>query len=525
MNDSALAWLLATKIKNSLKNLVKKPGRIVFIVIILAVLALSVVGGNSGDSDPERVVRDISELTAGLNALLIFMFSTTFYSALGTGGGIFKMADVNLLFPSPLSKRGVLFFALIQQIGASMLIGVFILFQYTILHSTYNLNAWGMVLIFMVYSLTIFLSQSCATLLYTFISDSDRKKKNAKRIYLLLMALLIAWVGYSLLSGGGFSLEAAVSAGNSLPVKCFPLAGWVGAFAGALLSGQLLAAGAWLALCAVVFALAVWAFSASGREYYEDVIATAESVQETLNSASEGVVPEAGPRHIKVKKAGIGRGMGASVVFWKHLLENRRSSKLFVGPSCVVMAVIAAAIAYFGGKDSLFTVFGMTAYMQLFTVSMGRFSREMTKPYIYLMPESAMKKLIWGLMETMPTTLLEGVIIFVPTTILIGGSALDCAAMILARLSFAAVFLAGNMMIDRIWGGHMSKVGGVILFFLVNIIMCAPGLILAVVLGIAGISVISPIVTAMLAMAVCNLPIALLILLLCRGAMQYAEME
>lgn len=525
MNNSALGWLLATKAKNSLKNLIKKPSRIIFIVIILALLAVTVVGGQTAASEADRVIRDKSELTALLNALLIFMFATSFYSGLNNGGGIFKMADVNLLFPSPLGKRNVLFFALIQQIGASMLIGVFILFQYTTLHAAYDLSGWGLALIFLVYSLTIFLSQSCATLLYTFVSDSDRKKNTARRLFILVIVFLLAYVAYSAFSGGSFDIKGLTAAGNSLPVKLFPFAGWMGAFAGAIMGGQLLAALGWLALCAGVFALAVWAFSASGREYYEDVIASAESVQETLNSASEGVVPEAAPRHISVKQTGIGRGAGASVVFWKHLLENRRSTKLFVSTSAIVMAALAAAYAFFVKDASIVMVFSITAYMQLFTVSMGRFAREMTKPYIYLIPEPPMKKMIWAMMETMPTALVEGIVIFVPVTVITGASALDCAAIILARISFAAIFLAGNLIVDRIWGGHMSKMGGVLIFFLINILLCLPGLALMSVLSAMQFTLISSTVTAMLSLAVCNLPLSLLIFFLCRGSVQCAEMQ
>ncbi|MEA4894824.1 MAG: putative ABC exporter domain-containing protein, partial [Oscillospiraceae bacterium] len=176
MRNSALSYLLRTKIRNQLMSFFKKPVRLIYVVVFIGLLALTLIGGNEGAKESGRVLRDISELTAGFNALLILIFATTLNSGLKNGGTFFKMADVNYLFPSPLNKRSILFYALIQQIWSSMLIGIFILFQYSFLHMSYNLSVWGLLLIFVTYSLTVFLSQTLGMFLYTVVSDSEKKK-------------------------------------------------------------------------------------------------------------------------------------------------------------------------------------------------------------------------------------------------------------------------------------------------------------------------------------------------------------
>lgn len=525
MKANALSYLLAAKIKNNLKNFIKKPARLVYVIIVLALLGATVIGGSSGASDPDRQVRDLGELTAVLNALLILMFSTTFYSGLQSGGSIFKMTDVNFLFPSPLNKRSILFFALIQQIGTSMLVGIFILFQYTTLHINYDLSGWGLLLIFLVYSIVVFISQSCAMFLYTFISDSDKKKSIAKRVFLALIILLVAYVGVGVLQNRENILPSLVEYGNSLPVKLFPFAGWLGAFAEGMLTADYPVAVMWFALSAAAFGAAVYAISASKREYYEDVIASAETMQSAIVSAKEGVAPEAAPRHIRVGKTGIGKGEGAPVIFYKHMLENRRSASFVLSPTSLIFALMSIAFAFFFRKAGLLVVFGITAYAQVISVTGGRFARELMKPYVYLMPEPPLKKMIWTLMESMPTSLLEGIIIFVPVTVIMGAGPLEGFLCIVARLSFAAVFISGNLLIERIWGGELSKVAGVFLYFIVNIILCVPGIVLAAVLSLSGAIVGSAVVTALLALTVCNIPVAILVLFLCRNALQYSEMR
>lgn len=523
MNGDALSYLLRTKLRNTIKSFFKKPIRIIYLLIFVLLFAVTIYGGASGETDPDRKIRSISELTAGLNALLILIFSTTFYSGITNGGSFFKMADVNLIFPSPLNKRSVLFYALIQQMGTSLFIGFFVLFQYTTLHLTYGLSVWGLLLIFVTYSLTAFLSQTFAMFVYTFISDSDKKKRLTKGIFLALVFLSLAYIGYEYLQNSSAPVPTIVSAVNALPIKLFPVAGWLGAFAGALLTGQYLISALWLGLAAIVFVAMLILVSHSQREYYEDVIASAETMQSAITAAKEGTAPEATPRHIKVGKEGIGKGSGSKVFYFKHMLENRRSAKLILSPMSLMFAVMTIGFSLFMQKAGIIAIISFSSYIQIFSLANGRFNRELNKPYIYLIPEPPLKKMVWALMETMPTALLEGIVIFVPITFIMNLTVPEMLLCILARLSFAALFTSGNILIERIWGGSLSKTAGMLLYLVINIALALPGIVLAIVLFAIKIVIISTNITLLLTLFICNLPIALLTLFLCRNMLQYAE--
>ena len=60
MNGNALGYLLRTKMRNQLKSFFQKPIRIIYIVIFLALIVLTVIGGNDGANESDRKLRDLS---------------------------------------------------------------------------------------------------------------------------------------------------------------------------------------------------------------------------------------------------------------------------------------------------------------------------------------------------------------------------------------------------------------------------------------------------------------------------------
>lgn len=105
----------------------------------------------------------------------------------------------------------------------------------------------------------------------------------------------------------------------------------MGGFVGGILKGEYIQSAIWILLCAAVFVAMLIAMSRSKREYYEDVIASAETMQNTINSAKDGVTPEVTPRVIKSKRS---ESAMAKVprFYYKHMLENSCASKIWIKP-------------------------------------------------------------------------------------------------------------------------------------------------------------------------------------------------
>lgn len=529
MNGNALGYLLRVKWRNFFRDLLKRPGRLVLLIILIAAFAGTIIGGNEVQNDPERKVQDISVLCALLNALCILIFSTAFMTSISSGGSFFKMQDINFIFPAPIGRNKVLFYGLIQQMGVNLFIGFFILFQYTTLRSNFDITIWGLLLVFLAYTLSAFVGQCFGLFIYTFISDSEKKKRLVKLVYLVLVAAVVAYVDVNILNNRSQLLTAIAQYATAWPVKIFPFAGWLGAFADSLFHGEILFGLLWLALTAGVFFVALYIVSKSNRDYYEDVISSAEATQSAVVSAKENAVPEAAPKNIKVGKTGFDHGIGASVFFFKHMRENRRSSKLFISPASILYAAMTVvfALIFKGESDNagsaLIGALCFSSYMLIFLLPLGRFNRELFRPYIYLIPESPVKKMFYATLELLPTTLLESAITFIPVAFILQTGPISCILCILVRTSFAMLFTAGNIIVERLWSGSLSKIVGIFVYMFIDIILAAPGFAVALVLPSVGFVLIDATVTSLLLLTVINIPISLLAFFLCRNMLQYSE--
>ena len=95
----------------------------------------------------------------------------------------------------------------------------------------------------------------------------------------------------------------------------------------------------------------------------------------------------------------------------------------------------------------------------------------------------------------------------------------------LCRMSFSLLFTGGNMLEDRIFGGVTNRGLTMLFYFVVLLLLAAPGLVLAVAFAASGLLPLSGTAVALLAMTVCNVPMSLLALFLARGIFAQAELN
>ena len=98
-----LIYLILTRFKNQLKSIVRSPAKLVYTVLALAFTVFILVMGSKGNTHGEET-RDITELCAGLFALLVFVFIVTVKSGFSTGASLFKMPDVALVFTAQIGR-------------------------------------------------------------------------------------------------------------------------------------------------------------------------------------------------------------------------------------------------------------------------------------------------------------------------------------------------------------------------------------------------------------------------------------
>ena len=537
---SPLVYLTAVKLKNQLKEAVKHPAKLIYIIVLAAVLVLSTIGGHVNSEHIE--MRPLHELTAIMVLFYSFMFLMTFLNGVNGGAGnypMFTLSDVSVLFPSPLRPNKVLFYVLFRQLGLSFLLGFFLLFQYNWLHGLYGVEYSHLLLIVVGYGLCLFLGQVCAMAVYTRTSGNDRARSISKfcvyGLTLAFVAGLLLRCLPKLLSLAGAAEAALMTVGLEAGAEYlasvgvfFPVSGWAAGVIGGLFTQNYLMTGLCALLMLAALGLALGLVIKNKNNYYEDVLQTAEVAQSAITAKREGQPAEVMPKKVRVGKTGLGRGEGASALFFKHMLENRRSGAfLFSKMSLIFMLVIVGCTILYSfifsdeeDKTAAFVaVFTMSTYMQIFSESTGRFNWELTKPYIYLLPEPPLKKLLWGIGENLLADCCEAVAIFVPVSLILGLGPLETVLCMVARITFALLFISGNMLVERIFGSVRSKGLMLFFYFVAMMLLAAPGIIL----GALMTTLLSGGTGMLLGMALANVPIAVLVMFLCRNLLQYSE--
>lgn len=525
---TAISYLIFTRLKNSLRSLIRRPAKLIYVLILMAAMGFTIFAGNI-ETDPGRPLRDVRELIAGAGGLCTLMFLLTAYSGFGTGGTFFRMPDVNLIFPAPFPKRSVLLYGLVQQAGSSMLMGFFMLFQYTWMHDLYHIGFGFLLILMAAYGASVFLGQFVAMVIYAFTSSDDRRRRILRFGYLAYVVMILCIAAYYVLPQINTWGKGLVDAANSPMFLALPVSGWLTWFLSGTLVGTLsdclISLGLLIGFIGCLFGLV----QRSGNDFYEDVIKTAEAAQSAVNASRQGTVAETTPAKVKLGQIGFSRGLGAAAIYEKHKLEDRRSRVLILDKMSLIWVVIVIIFALFMKEEGLIPVFVMATYLQFFSVAMGRFQRELTKPYIYLMPEPPLRKMLYALKESLPTAVLEAVVLFVPLFFILEFSLLELLCSILVRVSFTLLFLAGNVVLMRIWHGRSSKMFTMLLYFGIMILLMLPGILLVIMAlaatQVMALPIISEIAMSFLILAVSNTLLGLLALFLCRNMLQYAELN
>lgn len=527
---SPLVYLTAIKLKNQILGVLKSPTKLIYAVFLVALFGLTAFSGNAMESEE---LRDPRELTAILTLFFTMMYLMVFSSgSSSTNSPMFTLSDVTLLFPSPMSSNKILLYGLVRQLGLSLVLGFFILFQYSWLHSLYGVGPGGLVLIIVGYGLALFFAQLSAMACYVRTSGNQTAAKTVRyavfgitAVYGVLAVLSCREPLFQLANGGGFEPAIAAGAGffGSLPGLLFPVTGWSAGLVGSVFAGNWPLVGLFAALLVVLFGALLGLILTCKNNYYEDVLETAENAQSAVTAQKEGQLTEVVPKNVKVGKSGLGKGWGASAIYQKHRVENRRSGVLKISNMSLIFAAIIVVASFFMRDGGIVAVFAFATYMQLFSVALGRFNRELIKPYIYLIPEPPLKKLLYAIKESLIADAWEAVIIFLVVGFILGASPLEVVMCMVARVSFALLFIAGNVLVERVFGMVTSKTLIFLFYFLALLVMAVPGIVALIVL-----SIVLPVLetaVGLLAMAVVNVLIAVLVLWLCRNLLQYAELN
>lgn len=473
----ALTYLFFTKQKNRLKEYFRSPSKIMWLVAVIALFAMSFYMRSSGIYD-DGMFRSQEEFFAIVGIVYTMVFLNISKSGFSNGGTFFSLSDVNLIFVSPVKSTSALFYGIVQQLGSSLFLGAFILFQYSLSYQLYGIGFFTIVIVALGYGITVLLSQMCSMLIYIFTSSSDKKASIGKVIYYSVFSVFVV---YFLVKADVFtslSLQSLVDSLRSPAFTLVPVSGIV-----TLLVEGISTFNAVKSIIAVISVVAFavlfyFVISKTKGEYYEDVLKSAESTYTAITAAREGKNAEITVRNIRTGKIGLGKTFGASAIRAKHRIENRRSRVIFLNRTSLVTVGTTLVYSFFI-KDSPMTVFIMSLYSMAVTVSAGRWMKEITMPYIYLIPEKPFKKLINVIYEQIPSVIWESIVCYVPLHFILSLTVRQTVLMMIARSGFGLIFIASNLIYLKVMKKNSRSFLTITVYMLIAMLMSMPGLITA----------------------------------------------
>ena len=512
---SALLYLFIKKTKNRIRCFIKQPSKMISALLIIAVFGLSFYTSLSSHSGGHR---DIDEFYAIVAAVYAFLFVNISKNGFSAGASFFGMADINLLFTSPVKSSEILFFGMVEQLGKTLYMGVFVLFQYGLAHQYYDVNYFTLLFVALGYGITVLFSQMTAMLIYIISSDSEKKGKIIKTAYYSVLIFFAVYVIYKSDIVNGFRLSELVAAIRNDGLYLFPVSGflcltvegaceshWPGILIGIL--------------CCIAFAVMYYIFVARMKsDFFEDVLKSSENTHSAIIAAKEGNAGEVLPTKIRIGDIGFKRGFGASAVREKHRIENRRGNTFLLSKTSILMIVMTAVYAFV--VPELTGVFVVSAYTLIISVASGRWAKELTSPYAYLIPEKPFVKLLNLIWEQLPKIVLESVLCFIPVHFVIRCDIIVTVSMIVGRISFGFLFIAANLVMQRIFGMKGKSVLSVTVYILLITFLSIPSVLVGV-----GMSMFIPFNPQFnfFAMSIVNIIISPLLLLICRNVLEYSE--
>lgn len=450
-------------LKNRILNLRKKPLLLVLYGIMIASIVLMVVLGflYNPSNDVNVQFGDIRILYLILAGIAILMFIAQVLSGLSNGSTMFNMADVGLLFVAPISPKKILIYGLLKQMGTTILSAIFIFYQIPNLKRSLDLGFSDIIGLLVIYIIILFFVQLLSMATYILTNGNERKKLIVKGILAFICLVIGACIAYKYFLLDLGLMESIASTTVFLPFQMIPVIGWSIMFFEGIVIGNIAKVAISLLLYGLSGLILIVIIAKQKGDYYEDVLGITQLTYDRLQDAKNGKAVSV-TRKVKVKeeRSGIKKGKGASTIFYRHMLEKRRSSRFLFFDTYTFFSVAGAGILSYFNKNiySGYIVLGILLYLQLFLTLGGKLAFELNKPYIYLIPAKSIHKLISASLFNFLKPVFDGVLIFFTVFIFSKISLIETLFLIVSYILGAGIFISYTIICTRVLGGKPSKV-------------------------------------------------------------------
>lgn len=416
----ALIYLTRRSLINNLKKAVHKPTTL--IALIFGIIYIVFVVVSLGGFAVTIRLNSVQGLVVIVTLWTIYVTLGNFMSYSNRKGVIFRPAHAHFVFTAPISPKLVLVSsAWMNYLMSAVVWGVLSIGGLTV----FQVDAWRVVLFFLagcVFEVALELS------IMIFLYTNDRLPEKLMSgirigIKVFLAAFTLAVVLY--FRKNGLSVESAAAFIDWPVLQMIPVVGWqVAAYRLILLGPTILnmICTALHVISASIFIIAVTRMRCDGG-YYEEAAKFADDYAELKQRQKNGEMAAG----IGGKKRRFRRikeritAKGARAIFYRQLLEYKKERFFIFSKVTLICAVVAFAFSYSlreaVGETGLpeFFLLGVVAYVSLVMSGyLGKWETELKNPYLFLIPDTPIKKLWYATAMEHIKALADGCIICIP---------------------------------------------------------------------------------------------------------------
>ena len=417
------AWIIR------IRRALHKPGTYVYIAVIALYFFMIASALVQGVDFLKTVgLNTPMSFAAFYSILLLYLTPPGYVSYAKHKGLIYIPADVQFVFSAPVSPKQILVYAYLKNVPVSVIFG----FAAAVVGVVwFQIPLWRSAVFFLLTEVADHVMMaSLIVCLYGNERFTERTTRMFGRILYLVLGALVAVTVYYLYANG-LHVTTVIEYLTSPWLQLIPLIGWQIAVMRLILVGPELVTVIGSCLYAAAFAVFVilaLRMKCTG-EYFEDAMTFADDYQKALDRKKKGDTTVVGKK-TKLRRATIRyQGGGAKAVFYRQLLEYKKCRFFIFGWRTLLSLVIGggAAVLLWMGKLSItgigryYAVPGIIAYIGFILSSVGgKWEKELENPYIFLIPDSPLKKLWYATVLDHIRAAVDGLLIGAPIVISLG---------------------------------------------------------------------------------------------------------
>ncbi|MCR1935351.1 putative ABC exporter domain-containing protein [Clostridium tepidum] len=480
----SLSYIVRKSIKNYFKQLKNKPAKAILYIFFIALLAFVLI--ISPDSSNNRMKNGKEIFNAIATIATLYAIFSAINAGTQNGKNLFRLSDVNFLFTAPIPPQRVLLYGFLKELYKSIIMLVLLLFQIPNLYNLFSISKNGAIAIIVGIFTLMFSYSTISVLIYSIAAKEEKYRNFIKNTLNLLLGLFGIGFLWTLFKVKSIKLAFITFLGLDMFSR-IPFLGWNINIFNAAIEGinnkffiNLL--GVLLFIIFIIFIIYILK-----TDYYEDAMSATEVNERKIERAKKGKGNLDLNKPMKRKNIiGVLKSKGAKSIFERQFLEYKRSGFFFVDKMTLIMGISSLVFGFFmNNKNSdINTVIYFAVYMLLIFTFQGKWSEELSKPYIYLIPESSEIKIFYATFANHIKNFVDGFVLFIISGIIFKPNFIVILLATLTYVSFGAIFVYVDLVLRRFFGSNISKVIGTTLKFILLIVVVFPGIIISIILSL-----------------------------------------